>query len=288
MSEKIYTWLLKLYPARFRQDYGPSAMQLFRDRLKAERGIFRRCRFWLDVFSDLAISVPREHRRPSSSEPRMAGSFRISDEAVTAITKREAIIPAFAVGFDMALGLTIAWLGDSNRTLLFAAYVPLAILAMGQFCSIGKVEKRWHSYQLMVGPNRLELTQDGKQLTLLRSEILKVMRISTACQPLEFAATIHPTGCRLNRRVRERLVTIPDARQPVWLRTDQRPDVAVEWRHQPAAVALDQRAKTHRLRSVVGSRNVAGPFSPLVRDCFCNLLRRGAARHPDAGCPAAA
>jgi hypothetical protein len=45
MSEKIYSWLFKLYPARFRQDYGASAMQLFRDRLKAERSIFQRCRF---------------------------------------------------------------------------------------------------------------------------------------------------------------------------------------------------------------------------------------------------
>jgi hypothetical protein len=63
MSEKIYAWLLKLYPSRFRQEYGPSAMQLFRDRLQAERGFSRRLRFWLDVIADLAISFPQEHWR---------------------------------------------------------------------------------------------------------------------------------------------------------------------------------------------------------------------------------
>ena len=35
MSEKIYSLLLRLYPARFRQQYGAEALQLFRDRLRA-------------------------------------------------------------------------------------------------------------------------------------------------------------------------------------------------------------------------------------------------------------
>jgi hypothetical protein len=61
VSEKIYTWLLKLYPAHFREEYGASASQLFRDRLRAERGVFRRLWFWLDMIADLVISIPREH-----------------------------------------------------------------------------------------------------------------------------------------------------------------------------------------------------------------------------------
>jgi hypothetical protein len=75
MSEKIYAWLLKLYPVRFREEYGASASQLFREHLRAERGGFRRLRFWLDVIADLAISVPREHWRRKPSEPAMGGSF---------------------------------------------------------------------------------------------------------------------------------------------------------------------------------------------------------------------
>ena len=62
MSEKIYAWLLRLYPSRFRQEYGDAAMQLFRDRSRHERGLLSALRLWLDLFTDLAISVPLQYR----------------------------------------------------------------------------------------------------------------------------------------------------------------------------------------------------------------------------------
>jgi hypothetical protein len=62
MSEKIYGWLLRLYPPRFRERYGEEALQLFRDRAGDETGFLRRLRLWLDLLADLAVSVPREHR----------------------------------------------------------------------------------------------------------------------------------------------------------------------------------------------------------------------------------
>ena len=61
MSEKIYAWLLRLYPASFRERYGEEALQLFRDRARDERGFVPRLRFWLDLVADVAISVPREY-----------------------------------------------------------------------------------------------------------------------------------------------------------------------------------------------------------------------------------
>jgi len=210
MSEKIYVWLLKLYPSRFRRDYGSSAIQLFRDRLKAERGIFQLCQFWFDVISDLAISVPREHLRRSAAEPSMPGSFRISEEAVSAMTKREAVIPAFVVGSAVVLGLTIAWLGDSNHVLLFVAYVPLVILAMGQFRSIGKVEKHWHSYQLTLGANGLHLMQDGRECSLLRSEILKVHEDQHGLSAIGIRGYSQSEVLSVEyRQARDRLVSIP-------------------------------------------------------------------------------
>lgn len=72
MSEKIYAWMLKLYPAQFRQKYEVPAMQLFRDRLRAERGFSRRFRFWLDVIADLVVSLPREHWRQTAPRPSAA------------------------------------------------------------------------------------------------------------------------------------------------------------------------------------------------------------------------
>jgi hypothetical protein len=61
MSEKIYAWLLRLFPSRFRNAYGEDALQLFRDRSRDESGFFPTLRLWLDLLADLAVSVPREH-----------------------------------------------------------------------------------------------------------------------------------------------------------------------------------------------------------------------------------
>jgi peptidase S41-like protein len=61
MSEKIYAWLLRLYPSRFREAYGDEALQLFRDRARDERGLLPRLRLWLDLLGDLVLSVSREY-----------------------------------------------------------------------------------------------------------------------------------------------------------------------------------------------------------------------------------
>src|SRR5215467_1948115 len=61
MSEKLYSWFLRLYPSRFREEYGEEALQLFRDRARDEKGFFERVRLWLDLVADLAMSVPREY-----------------------------------------------------------------------------------------------------------------------------------------------------------------------------------------------------------------------------------
>ena len=63
MSEKIYSWLLRLYPSHFRQAYGEAALQLFRERSRHERGFSPALRLWLDLLADLAISVPRQYHR---------------------------------------------------------------------------------------------------------------------------------------------------------------------------------------------------------------------------------
>ena len=71
MSEKIYRYLLALYPRRFRQEYGAAAVELFRDRMRAERGFLARTRLWLDVVRDAAISIPQEYQR---AEYRLAAT----------------------------------------------------------------------------------------------------------------------------------------------------------------------------------------------------------------------
>ena len=54
--------LLRLYPARFRQQYGAEALQLFQDRLRDERGLLRKLRLWIDLLTDLASGLPQAYR----------------------------------------------------------------------------------------------------------------------------------------------------------------------------------------------------------------------------------
>jgi hypothetical protein len=174
MSEKIYAWLLKLYPKSFRGEYGASALQLFRDRLGVERGVFGRFRLWFDVIADLTISVPREHWRRKPSEPAMGGSFRISEEGVAGMTKRGALVPAVFLSLFVVLGLTLGWLGNSKPVLLFAGYIPLAIAAIAHFRYIGRFERRCRSYQLVLETDRLQQRYDSKDVTVLKSEVFKI------------------------------------------------------------------------------------------------------------------
>jgi Peptidase family S41 len=60
MSEKLYSLLLQLYPVHFREAYGEEARQLFRDRAKHESTL----RLWLDLLTDLALSLPIQHLKP--------------------------------------------------------------------------------------------------------------------------------------------------------------------------------------------------------------------------------
>jgi putative ABC transport system permease protein len=55
-SERIYRWLLRLYPRDFRDEYGEEMSLVFRDR--ATDGPVR---LWLQVLRDLVFHAPREH-----------------------------------------------------------------------------------------------------------------------------------------------------------------------------------------------------------------------------------
>jgi hypothetical protein len=71
MSEKVYALLLRLFPSRFREAYREEALQLFRDRARDEKGFVPRIRLWLDLFADLASSVPRQY---FYAEPELLGA----------------------------------------------------------------------------------------------------------------------------------------------------------------------------------------------------------------------
>lgn len=66
MSERIFALLLRLYPKAFRAQHGEEYLQLIRDRLLDEAGLYRRFRLWVDLLVDLAVSLPCEYRRVES------------------------------------------------------------------------------------------------------------------------------------------------------------------------------------------------------------------------------
>lgn len=174
MSERIFAWLLKLYPLRFRQEYGASAMQLFRDRLQAERGLRTRFRLWLDIVTDLAVSVPRERRRPIHAESNTVG-YHLSERAVNGICKRkkaELLGPFYIFG---VLGLAAGWLGHSEHIPLLTLYAGLAIVGLKEFRSMGAFREQWRSYELILGTDHIRQRQHGYDLTLLRSEVHRII-----------------------------------------------------------------------------------------------------------------
>jgi N-terminal domain of Peptidase_S41 in eukaryotic IRBP len=104
MSEKIFSWLLRLYPSRFRETYHEEALQLFRDRAREERGLVLRLRLWLDLILDLAVSLPREYFRPKPQVVAVSASRSPDNIPEFALLKTESPHPkVFFAGAVLSL-----------------------------------------------------------------------------------------------------------------------------------------------------------------------------------------
>jgi Carboxypeptidase regulatory-like domain len=113
MSEKMYTRLFRLYPARFREEYEGEALQLVRDRLRDERGFFKRVRLWWDLLADVLTGLPQAYRNRYAAV-----------EAASLSTNAEGI-PSFKVLTEEPLGSGSILLGG---TLSLAALVAFGFL----------------------------------------------------------------------------------------------------------------------------------------------------------------
>ena len=115
MSEKLYAFLLSLYPATFRAAHGEDALQLFRDRLREETGFLRQMRLWLDIFLDLTISLPRLHMHPQlafvAANSASSSMFLILEEEPI---RPATLLSACAIAF-VAYGLIAVSLDHTGR-----------------------------------------------------------------------------------------------------------------------------------------------------------------------------
>jgi hypothetical protein len=66
-AERIYRWLLRLYPRDFREEYGHEMWLLFRAR-SSEGSV----RLWLQILGDLLFHAPKEHWSTMKQDLRYA------------------------------------------------------------------------------------------------------------------------------------------------------------------------------------------------------------------------
>lgn len=69
-SLKLYRFLLKLYPAGFRDDYAGPMEREFHDGLAESSGVFALARLWVRLLADLATSIPLQFLREVSQDSR--------------------------------------------------------------------------------------------------------------------------------------------------------------------------------------------------------------------------
>jgi hypothetical protein len=86
MSEKIYVYLLRIFPSAFRRHYEEEALRLIRDRLNDEKSFLLRIRLSFDLIRDIVGALPQAYRNSyaevaaaASLTPQFDGvpSFRI-------------------------------------------------------------------------------------------------------------------------------------------------------------------------------------------------------------------
>jgi putative ABC transport system permease protein len=98
--KQFYRFLLKLYPARFREEYEAPLERQFRDEYGEARGFWARVFFWLRALSDLAISVPAEFARELRQDLTYAARVYRRRALVTALA-----IAALALAIGTATGV---------------------------------------------------------------------------------------------------------------------------------------------------------------------------------------
>jgi len=98
--KRIYRMLLKLYPARFREEYSGPLERQFHDDYRELGSKCQRAWFWLSVLSDLAFSIPAEICREVRQDLGYALRVYRSRRLVTSIA-----LGALALAIGAATGV---------------------------------------------------------------------------------------------------------------------------------------------------------------------------------------
>jgi hypothetical protein len=168
MSERVYAWLLRLYPRAFRERYAQEMMRTFRDRLRHEPTV----RLWIDVLKDAVVSIPHRHWVqdphpifPPSSAPLRAAYAVVAQSMLVGGALAGMMVPVAAV---MAFELPGPWRA--------AGLVPVCLALYLTPWSLRRARRASHivkSYQADTTPDSVTISAAGlAPLTLQRSEIV--------------------------------------------------------------------------------------------------------------------
>jgi hypothetical protein len=174
MSDTVFRFLLKLYPRRFRAEYGDAMRLLFHDRMHAETGFVGRLRLWMDILRDLVISAPREHQR----SPRFAaaGSERycISEEGLREMGRSHRR-RALSVFVALAVGFLLASFGHANRWQTCVVYGIATVFAIVPLRNVERSKHHWRGYELILKEDCIQqIGHNGLTRKLQKAEIVSV------------------------------------------------------------------------------------------------------------------
>jgi len=127
--KQIYRFLLKLYPARFREEYEAPLERQFRDDYAQARVRWARGLFWLRALADLATSIPCEFARELRQDLTYAARVyrRRALVTVLAVTALALAIGGATGVFSVLNALLIRSLPFHDPERLVDAPIPITI-----------------------------------------------------------------------------------------------------------------------------------------------------------------
>jgi len=126
MSEKIFSWLLRLYPSHFREAYGDEALQLLRDRARDEKAFVARMRLCLDLTGDIAAALLRGYNPPQKAATASAGGNRDGNPEFLLLKTQSPHPKVFFAGAVVSLLVLFGSAMAIRNSALFSGNLPLA------------------------------------------------------------------------------------------------------------------------------------------------------------------
>lgn len=176
MHEKIYRRLLKLYPAHFRGEYGEAMAQLFRDRMRTAGGPGGKLRVWLHILGDLAVSVIREHQRPTPAPAGPPNVFRLDRAGAGALMRRQVYGLLWSL-LSAGVGALLAWAGRAPYGLVICFSVPAAAALLGAIRGRASARAQWSAFELVLEGDRLVQRDNRGTRAIARDEIVSMIEV---------------------------------------------------------------------------------------------------------------